>query len=225
MLIRIAAFLFVISIPLSLISSHLTWAVNSLPLYEYGFNRYDVSQSTGLSGEYLHEVAISTIHFLNTGEQTETMNIFDDEEMAHLREVHNLVHINYYIEAITFGYIALAIVAGITSKRRGFIPTLANMALYGFIVTLMLLISLGVVALVDFGRFFSAFHSIFFTNETWMLSGYLPLIFTEGFFADATLFILIAIIVECMIIGSAIYFLVLKRSIGSLAAACGTGAR
>jgi len=219
-----AASLFVICIPLFLLSSHITWAVNSLPLYEYGFNKYDVSQNTGLSSEELHEVAISTIHFLNTGEQGEALDIFNDDEMAHLKEVSNLVHVNYYIEAAAFSYIVLSVAAGFAFKRRRFIPTLSGIGLYGCVITLMLIISLGVAALVDFGRFFSAFHSIFFTSETWMISGQLPLIFTEGFFADTTLFIFLAVIIECLIIGCVSYFLILRRNIGGLTAACGTGA-
>ena len=62
-LVYIAIVLFILCIPLLLVTSHLTWAVNDLQLYEQGFVKYSVSRDTGLSGEKLHEVAVGPVSY------------------------------------------------------------------------------------------------------------------------------------------------------------------
>ena len=94
----IAIGLFIICIPLLLVTSHLTWAVNDLQLYTDGFGKYDVSQDTGFSDEELRGVAEGLIVYFNSGEISEPLDIFDEREMVHLRDVRGLILINYHLQ-------------------------------------------------------------------------------------------------------------------------------
>jgi integral membrane protein (TIGR01906 family) len=203
--------LFILCIPLFLFTSHITWAINEFHLYEYGFDKYDVSQETGISDEQLDEIAIAVIQYINSGEQTEALDIFDENEIAHLQDVRQLILINYILAGCTFGYIVAFIMGSFVWLRKRFVPILTKLALAGSILTLTLLIALGISAIVDFYGLFSAFHRLFFSGDSGVLSGYMPCIFTEGFFADTTLFITGAILVESLILGAVSGFLVLRR--------------
>jgi len=70
---------------------------------------------------------------------------------------------------------------------------------------------IGIAALVDFNWLFLAFHRVFFSNDLWVLSGYLPHIYTEGFFSDAGKIVVIETAVESILIGVTTGFFVLRR--------------
>ncbi|MGB2855819.1 MAG: DUF1461 domain-containing protein, partial [Dehalococcoidia bacterium] len=53
----IAGVLFVICIPMFLLTTDLRLAANDIRLYQYGFNKYQVSAATGLDNEELVDAA------------------------------------------------------------------------------------------------------------------------------------------------------------------------
>jgi len=224
LLISLAIGLFVLCIPLFLLTSHITWAINEVQLYKYGFDKYDVSQENGISDEQLDEITKAVVQYINSGEQAEALDIFDENEMAHLRDVRRLILTNYIVAGCTFGYMVVLLTGGFLRLKKRFVPILTKLALAGSILTLALLVALGISAIVDFAGLFSAFHRLFFAGDSGVLSGYMPCIFTEGFFADTTLFITGAILVESLILGgiSGIFVLRMRRS-SRLTAAGGAG--
>lgn len=207
----IAIAVFIICIPLFLTSSHLTWSARDLQLYEYGFDQYNVSQDTGFSQEELSTIATGIIQYFNTGDVNDALNIFDEREMAHLSDVRGLIHLNYLIQQVTSGYMIVFIALGFFWKRRGFTNWLTQMVLTGSILTLFALISLGIAAVVDFDRLFTGFHELFFSGDSWILSGYLPRLFTQGLFSDTALFITGAMIAESLLLGGICGYLVLRQ--------------
>ncbi len=206
----LAAGLFILCIPIFLMTSHLTWAVNEVRLYEYGFTKYDVSEETGFSDEELLEVARGLIHYFNSGEKGDELDIFNEREVTHLQDVRGLIEINYHLQEAAFGYIIAFLIGGFLLKRKQFAPLLAKMAVGGSILTIALLIVFGIVALVNFQWLFSSFHHLFFSGDSWILSGYLPQMFPEGFFSDATFFIVGAVVVEAIVLGSIGGFFMLR---------------
>lgn len=209
--IYLAIGLFVLCIPLFLLTSHITWAINEVHLYRYGFDKYDVSQETGISDEQLDDLTTAVINYINNGEQAEALDIFDESEMVHLRDVRQLTLINYIVAGCTLGYMVVFVTGGFVWLRKRFVPILTKLALAGSVLTLALLVALGISAIVDFDGLFSTFHRLFFAGDSGVLSGYMPCIFTEGFFADTTLLITGAIMVECLILAAVSGFFVLKR--------------
>jgi len=193
--------LFILCIPILLITTNLRWAVNEERLYEYGFDKYEVSEKTGLSNEELQEVARALIGYFETGEKSEYLDIFNERETAHLEDVKVLIELCYHLQQATFCYIAAFTLGGFLWQRKRFAPTLAGMMVGSSILTVALLAVVGIVALVNFQCLFLAFHHLFFRGDSWILSGYLPRIFTEGFFSDAALFIIGAVVVEALVIG------------------------
>lgn len=202
--------IFILCIPIFLVTSNLRWAVNEVQLYEYGFGKYDVSEETGLSDGELLEVAQELIHYVNTGEWGEDLEIFNEREVAHLKDVKGLIELCYHLQEATFSYLIAFTLGGFFWQRKRFAPSLARMMAGGSILTIALLLVVGIAALVNFQWLFGAFHRLFFSGDSWILSGYLPRIFTEGFFSDAALLIIGAVVVEALVIGAIGGFFVLR---------------
>lgn len=220
----LAVILFILCIPIFLLATNLAWAVNSVRLYEYGFNKYDVSEATGIGGEELGRAARELINYFNSGEESiqitvvteggEDLDLFNEREITHLKEVKGLIGLCYNLQVASFGCLAAIAIGGFVWKRRRFWPLVAKMALGGGALTIALLIFVGIAALVDFNWLFLSFHRLFFGGDTWILDpamDYLIMMFPAGFFYDAALFIVGAIIVEALIIGGIGGFFVLRR--------------
>jgi len=215
-LVLCAAVLFVLCFPLFLITSNLSGAINTARLYQYGFDKYDVSEETGIGEEELLKVVGELRGYFNSGdiEDVEEIGLFTEREVFHLGEVKDVVRLCYHLLWGSSGFLAAFIIGGFIWQRRRFSLPLAKLAFLGAALTIALLIILGIAALVNFDWLFVKFHQLFFTGETWRLSytDYLLRMFPEGFFNDTTLFVAGAIIVEALVIGGAgLAFVLIKR--------------
>jgi len=196
---RIAAkWLFIVSLPFLLITASLAWAVNSLWLYQYGFNKYQVGFTTGLTEPELEKAAIGLIRYFNSGEEfinlTVTKNnqqfkLFNEREIIHLKDVKGLIRLDYWVLLGTAVYAISYVVSRFFVSRHNYRP-LAWALVGGGSLTLVLMLALGLWALVDFDQLFLQFHLLSFVNEFWQLDpshDYLIMLFPEGFFYAATL--------------------------------------
>jgi integral membrane protein (TIGR01906 family) len=214
----LAVGLFILCIPIFLLTTSMNWAVNEVRLYQYGFDKFAVSEATGIGDEELLVVAREIIHYFNSKEEpiqitiltAEDEELFNEREVTHLKDVKGLIGLCYNLQQATFGYLAAFAIGGFVWQRRRFAPSLAKMMLAGGAITIVLLILVGIVALVNFQWLFLGFHRLFFSGDSWILSGYLPQIFPPGFFYDAVLFIVGAIVVEALVIGGMGGFFVLR---------------
>jgi hypothetical protein len=85
--------LFVCCLPVLLITSTIYSEVNELRLYEYGFDKYEISQQTDIDEIQLRAVAQHLIDYFNLREGTaqitvikgdEELNLFNERELIHL---------------------------------------------------------------------------------------------------------------------------------------------
>ena len=194
-----AKWLFVLCLPILLLTASIGWAANSLWLYEYGFGKYGVSQTTGLAGVELEKAATGLISYFNSGEEYISLTVvkgdkpfelFNRREIAHLRDVKGLIWLDYWLLLGTLIY--TLVYAGVSLFWRGgrYWRRLAWGLVSGGSVTLALMLALGLGALLNFDRLFLQFHLISFANELWQLDpakDYLIMLFPRGFWYDATL--------------------------------------
>ncbi|GAI06574.1 unnamed protein product [marine sediment metagenome] len=100
-----AKWLFVLCLPVLLLTASIALAANSLWLYKYGFEKYNISQTTGLAQSELDKVATGLIRYFNSDEETisltvmkdgESFELFNGREMAHLKDVKDLFWLDYW---------------------------------------------------------------------------------------------------------------------------------
>ncbi len=209
---RIAAkWLFIVCLPVLLLTASVSGAVNSLWLYQYGFDKYGVSQTTGLAKSELDEAATSLINYFNSDEETISITVmkdgkpftlFSEREVAHLRDVKGLIWLVYWVLLGTvvyaLGYVGLNLFLW-QDRRR-----LARGLVGGSCLTLVLMLALGLGTLLDFDQLFWQFHIISFANDFWLLDptrDYLIMLFPQGFWYDAFLFCALAAAVGAVILG------------------------
>ena len=195
--------LFIICIPLLLITTNLRFAVNDIRLYEYGFNKYNVSETTGLDKGNLTEIAHELITYFNSDEEFVDISVYNQRDIRHLKDVKGLIQLAYRLQFVSLAYIVVYSGFNFLILRGAFWRPFARRIIWGSGATIIILAVLGIIALVDFDQFFLLFHLVSFRNDLWQLypGDKLLEMFPEGFFSDAALFVGGAIILEAIIIG------------------------
>jgi len=193
-----AKWLFILCLPILLLSASLSWAVNSHWLYKYGFQKYGVSQTTGLAQSELETAATGLISYFNSDDEYITLTVvkdgepfvlFNQREVAHLRDVKDLIWLDYRFLLMTLIYTLTY--AGVSLLWRKDWRRLARGVAGGSGITLALMLALGLGILLGFDQLFWQFHVISFANELWQLDptkDYLIMLFPQGFWYDAAIF-------------------------------------
>ena len=208
-----AQWLFILCLPVLLLTASIGVAVNSLWLYEYGFEKYSVGQTTGLAEVELEKAAKGLIGYFNSDEEyislivvkdSQPFGLFNQREVIHLKDVKGLIWLGYWILLGTLVY-ALAY-AGVSLfwRKRRYWRRLAWGVVGGGGITLALMLALGLGTLLGFDQLFLQFHLISFANLFWQLdpaTDYLIMLFPQGFWFDVTLFCLLTTLFGAVVLG------------------------
>ena len=210
-----ANWLFILCLPVLLLTASIGWAANSLWLYEYGFQKYDVGQTLADSGleladSELKKIYAGLISYFNSDEEyisltvvqdSKPTNLFTPEEVIHFWDVKGLIWLDYWLLLgtliYTLGYTGVTLFRQKGRERRQLTLGVAG----GSGITLALILALGLGIRFGFGELFLQFHRLFFSNEYWSAEGYMLLLFPERFFYDAALFCALATAVGAVILG------------------------
>ncbi len=198
--------LFIICFPLLLLTSTVRLGVNSMHTYEYGFDKYGISEVTKIDRAQLSEVARRLVDYFNSRVETPQMIVVneygeefelfqeDDQnrELTHLEDVKRLFQFNYRVQVASLAYIIIYSLMSLRGKRsnlkrwrKGRWQDLAKGVRRGCVLTLAIIAVLGIASiLIDFEQLFIQFHHVAFDNPWWMSSGYLPKLFPEQFWQD-----------------------------------------
>ena len=192
----IAQVIFILCLPALLLSASLAWGFNSQWLLNYGFNKYNVSQVTGLPDEELEKVAVSWTDYINSGEEywsitvsngSEDFELFTQEEQIHFKDVKQLIWLDYRVLLATLLFILAYVIISLSRGGKNYLRSLARSVIQGSGLSLLLIIIAGVAVAVDFESLFLQFHFLAFSNEHWSAQGYMLLLFPGGFWFDAAL--------------------------------------
>ena len=198
---RILSVLFVVAVPLFLVTTSAVWAANDLRLYDYEFRLQGVAQETGIrEGELLDIVRQIRAYFNSRREPLEvranvsgeTRELFNSREVQHMADVKRLIWGVYGVQWASFLYLLAWLACGVVLWRRALLRRVAMLALWGCSVTVGLVLAVGITAWVSFDSLFVVFHRLSFSNALWQLDpsrDYLIRIFPEGFWSDATFFV------------------------------------
>lgn len=223
----LASSLFVIAIPLFLVTSNVRWAVNDLRLYRYGFEKYGVAEVMGIEEGELMRAARQIKDYFNTAQEPlvvrvwvegEERRLFNEREVQHMRDVKRLVWGVYGVQGGTGLYLLVYAALGLLLHHGPFLRLLAWVVLWGCAITLAFVALVGLASLISFDALFLLFHRVSFANTLWMLDptrDHLIMMFPEGFWFDATLFVALTTAVEALLLGAAagVFLLSGRRSV------------
>jgi len=197
---KIAYWLFIICFPVLLLTSTVRLGMSSTRIYEYGFDKYHVSQVTGVDRAQLSEIAKRLVDYLNSRVETpqikvvneygEEFELFHYYELIHLQDVQGLFRIDCRVQAASLAYIIIYALLFLL-RRKGRWQDLARGIRRGCALTLILIAVLGIASIFSFEQLFIQFHLISFSNPYWMLDpskDYLIMLFPEPFWQDVAIF-------------------------------------
>ncbi len=210
--------LFVICFPLLLLTSTARYGTNNIHIYEYGFDKCNTSQVTGIDRAQLSEVARRLIGYFNSEVETpqikvikngEEIELFQENEqnceLTHLKDVKNLFHFGYLVQEIVLGYIIIYVLLFLL-WWKGRWQDLARGVRRGWALTLVLIAVLGLASIfLNFEPLFIQFHQFTFHNLCWMSTGHLPELFCESFWQDITMLGGGTIAVEALLLGGIVW--------------------
>jgi len=195
-----AKWLFMLCLPILLLTASIGWVANSLWLYKYGFEKYNISQATGLADSELEKAATRLISYFNSDEDYISLTVikdgkpfvlFNQREVMHLKDVKGLIWLDYWVLLGTLVYVLAYAGVCLLWRKGRYRRRLAWGVVGGSGITLALMLALGLGTVFGFSQLFWQFHIISFSNEFWLLDptkDYLIMLFPEGFFYDAALF-------------------------------------
>lgn len=191
----IAKWTFILSLPVLFLAASVAWGFNSSWIYEYGFNKYRVSEAAGLPPSELGKAARGMIAYFNSRDQFvqitvnkdgKPFELFSIQEQIHLRDVKQLVLFDYRA-LLTILILDLSYVLASILRRRGqYRRQLATAVIWGSGLTLAVIIVVGSAVVLGFDWLWEQFHFVAFTNDFWSVPGYMTLIF-GAFWFDAIL--------------------------------------
>ena len=209
---RVPIAIFLLAIPLFLIASNVRWATNEMNLYEFGFDRYDIPTRTGIEKAELMRSGRQIRAYFNNSEELldvrvqfrgQEVGLYNDREILHMKDVKGLVRVVYRGQEVLGIYILGYILVGFWLWRRAFFTRLARHVMWGGGLTIALVLLVGLASLVGFDRLFRVFHLLSFANDLWQLDprrDYLLIMFPQGFFFWATVFIAMATVLEALLL-------------------------
>jgi integral membrane protein (TIGR01906 family) len=176
---------------LSPIFINIEYRMPYFPADEFGFTQQDRLQWAPFALQYL--VNSSDISYLGNLKFEDGSPLYNERELSHMADVKNVVR-----GALNVWYISLAILTmlAILAYRGKWIPDYINglrrggLWMIGLAMALGLVAGVGIVANPDiFFGFFTLFHQIFFTGDSWLFyySDTLIRLFPIRFWEDAFL--------------------------------------
>ena len=208
-----AKWIFILCLPILLLTASIGWEVNSHWLYKYGFEKYNVSQTTGIAEVELEKAATGLISYFNSGganinltviKDGKPFELFNQREVIHLRDVKGLIRLDYWVLLGTLIYTLSYAGVSLFWRRGRYWRQLARRIVGGSGITLALMLATGLGILLNFDQLFWQFHLLSFSNEFWQLDptkDYLIMLFPGGFWYDAAIFCALATVGLTVILG------------------------
>jgi integral membrane protein (TIGR01906 family) len=195
----LATILFIIALPVALVTTNIRLLANAPLVYDYAFDRYDAEAATGLSREDLDSTAGELRTYFNNDEKTFfhavtrdglPVSVFNARETRHMEDVKALFVKLNRVQEVTVLYVLAYVVGFFIWARDGSVRQLATHSLIGLGIGVLAVGAVGIVAAFGFDAAWDRFHGILFTNDLWRLdptTDRLIQMFPEPFWRDMTI--------------------------------------
>jgi integral membrane protein (TIGR01906 family) len=161
------------------------YRVPGFPGDQYGFTLQDRLKWSEISIDYL--VNNADISFLGNLTFPDGTPLFNERELSHMHDVKNVVKPVLWIG---FGIWFLLLGLGVWARFGGWWLQYVKCVWRGGWLTAGLVVVLGLFAAISFWQFFTLFHELFFSGNSWIFlySDTLIRLFPLPFWEDAFLF-------------------------------------
>jgi integral membrane protein (TIGR01906 family) len=221
--------IFVLALPIALITITLRVAISEQAVYDYAVRNYgaerasDIPQSELLraNGEihsYLVNSDTPPLAPQVTNSAGETVSLFSAKEISHMADVRSLVQLMFQVQMFTVALVLTLTVAMIVLWPA---RVLAAAMLWGGLLMTSVLAVVGGLAMTGFDGAWSQFHEIAFSNNLWQLNpltDHLIQMYPEAFWQDISTAIGMFLLVQSLglMALSATYLLVTRNTVDAI---------
>jgi integral membrane protein (TIGR01906 family) len=236
---QVAALLFIVALPVALVTTNIRIAINEPRVYEYAADHYDTPETTGISrAETLRASKEMRAYFNSSDDEAifirvqkdgEPVSLFNARETSHLRDVRNLMQGSFRVQEASVIFVLAYVVTVFIWAREGSVRALATQFALSAVLGIAVIGVIGALAVTGFDQSWTAFHNVAFDNDFWRLDpdrDRLIQMFPEAFWEDMSLWIGLGTAVELAALGlaGAIYVGLTRRSTVAYTVATGAEA-
>lgn len=210
---RFLMFLMIIAISLTFLVISLEQNAYNKDFYIEKYKEYDIEEVTGKNSEELKTITDNLILYLKGGENSLLKPSFNEREILHMEDVRALFDLARIIKYIGLGLIILIYFYFLKNKNIAF---MAKNLFYGLFINHLLLGIIALLAYIDFNKYFTYFHLIFFSNDLWILNPETDLMIQmlpEVFFIGIAIKIMIYYLLYLMMVQLISYLYMKKNKI------------
>lgn len=209
---QIAALLFILALPVALVTTNVRIIMNEPRIYTYATDHYHTTETTRISRPELLRASGELRDYFNNDEDTvfirvvrdgQSASLFNDRETAHLRDVKNVFQTTFLAQEGAIIFIMAYVVMVFLWARERSLRRLSREVLASGIASLVVLLAFGAIALTGFDAAFERFHVIAFTNGNWQFdprTDHLIQMFPDNFWRDVTLWVALGTLVELVLL-------------------------
>ena len=201
---------FVLVVPLALITTTIRAVISEQAVYDYSVRHYDADAVTGVSEsqlinannqihDYLVDPDAGPLAPQVTASDGTTEPLFNAKETSHMADVRDLVQAMFQVQVLA---VALSLTLAVVIMYLWSVRVLAAGMLWSAAIVAAVLGAGGVLAATGFDAAWSDFHVIAFSNDLWQLdprTDHLIQMFPERFWEQVTLWIGGAILLEAFV--------------------------
>ncbi len=164
--------------------SFVRWELDRLPPDRYGFTD-DEREALALTGLQSIRPGSEGIALLERARVPDGSPAFDQRELTHMRDVRRLFGAALRLQLVVLGVLAVLALALARTRLRTLVPT---GLLAGSLATLGVAVLAVPVIVLGFDGFFTRFHEVFFSGDSWRFSTADTLIrlYPEQFWEDVS---------------------------------------
>ena len=195
---NLSTVVFVLAIPVLLVTGNIRYLLGDVSFYERGLRKYDAVETTGISLEELDRASAEIVRYFEDDAKTlrvivvqdgEEVSLFNQRETTHMEDVKRLVRFMFRLNEVALGFIIIYIAAVVLWSRERSLRRLAVETLAAVAVAFAVLIGVGIFFVLGFDAAWDQAHEIVFPNDLWRLNprtDHLIQMFPEKFWEEAT---------------------------------------
>lgn len=180
-------------------------------IYINSYEKNNITDITGRSIEELEEITEVIFRYLREGLDGQVLKpYFNNREIKHMEDVQLLFKGGFLLKNISLSLSLLVIILSIINRK---VKSIGYALFYGAFLWWGMFLLLFILSMVDFNRYFTYFHLIFFNNDLWLLNPNTDLLIQmlpEEFFISIFIRIILFFLLNLVIIQIVGYILMKK---------------
>jgi len=216
----------VLVLPLLILLTSMELITFNVNYYKTEYEKHDISKKLSIEESDLMDSTVKLLDYLRDDRKDldfktkidgKEQDFFSSRDKMHMVDVKNLFIIGRIIRNVIFIVLLLISAIFIYNKKIRF--DIGNFLLTSSIVGVLPIVILVILINIDFYKYFTIFHEIFFTNDLWLLdpnADRLVNIFPESFFFDTAIkIIMYYLIVQLVLFILSMVFKYFKKQVNA----------